>query len=285
MTSPLRYDPVTANPSQDGRLALDFACRHGETILASHRHKGPLRILRPFHPEGKALCHVAILHPPGGLVGGDSLHLEATVAEGCGVLLTTPAAGKVYRSAGGRVRQRTELTVATGSSLEWLPHEQILYDGAQLEQHTHIHLGTGSMFMGWELTILGRPGSGEDFSCGLWHNTLQVDLAQQVLFLDIMRLEGGSPLFEAPWGLGASRVLGTWLAWDPAHSLLNALRAGLDPPQPDHCWAATHIHQLVVIRYLGASLRGARALFVKAWRLARPLVLGRPPCTPRLWAT
>lgn len=285
MTPPLRHNPAPANPSQDGRLALDFAHRHGATILSGRRHQGPLRLLRPFYPEGKALCHAAILHPPGGLVGGDSLHLMATLAEGCGVLLTTPAAGKVYRSAAGLVRQRTELTIAGSSSLEWLPHEQILYDGAQLEQHTHIRLESDSMFMGWELSILGRPGSGEQFCCGSWSNTIQVDLAQQVLFLDIMRLEGGSPLCAAPWGLGGARVLGTWLAWDPAHRLLDALRAALDSPQPDHWWAATHIQQLVVLRYLGSSLREARALFEKTWQLARPLLLGRPPCTPRLWAT
>jgi urease accessory protein len=264
---------------------LDFASRQGATILAQHRHKGPLRVLRPFYPEGRALCHVAIVHPPGGLVGGDSLHLAATAAKHSGALLTTPAASKVYRSAGLMARQHTALHVAAGASLEWLPQEQILYDGAHLNQHTRIQLAVGSLFMGWELTVLGRPGCGEDFRHGAWENTLQVDLERQVILLDIMRLGGGSPALQAAWGLRGCRVMGTWLASDPDNVLLDALRAGLDAPQADHCWAATRIHQLVVIRYLGTNLRHARSFFAQAWQLARPLVLGRPHCPPRLWAT
>jgi urease accessory protein len=228
---------------------------------------------------------MAIIHHPGGLVGGDSLHLEAMAAERCSILLTTPAASKVYRSAGLMARQHTALHVAAGASLEWLPQEQILYDGAQLRQYTHIRLATDSLFMGWELTVLGRPGCGEDFRHGFWENTLQVDLEGQVILLDIMRLADGSPAPQATWGLRGCRVVGTWLAWDPANLVLDALRAGLDAPQADPCWAATRIHQLVVIRYLGTNLRHAKSLFAQAWRLARPLVLGRPHCPPRLWAT
>jgi len=218
-------------------------------------------------------------------VGGDSLHLETMAAERCGLLLTTPAASKVYRSAGAPANQRTVLSMAPGATLEWLPQEQILYDGAQLRQYTHIRLATDSLFMGWELTVLGRPGCGEDFRHGFWENTLQVDLEQQVIFLDIMRLAGGSPALQAAWGLRGCMVMGTWLASDPDNVLLDALGAGLDAPLAGSCWAATRIHQLVVIRYLGTNLRHAKSLFAQAWRLARPLVLGRPHCPPRLWAT
>lgn len=285
MNTALQHEPEPATPSWEGRLVLHFANRQGKTILAQNHHKGPLRVLRPFYPEDGALCHVAIVHPPGGLVGGDSLRLEATATEHCGALLTTPAAGKVYRSAGLMARQHTALHVAPGASLEWLPQEQILYDGAHLNQHTHIRLATGSLFVGWELTVLGRPGCGEDFRHGSWENTLQVDLERQVIFLDIVRLGGCSPVLQAAWGLRGCRVLGTWLASDPACVVLEALRAGLDAPQADHCWAATRIHQLVVIRYLGTNLRCAKSFFAQAWQLTRPLVLGRPPCAPRLWAT
>jgi urease accessory protein len=285
MNITLQHACEPATPSWEGQLALDFANRQGTTILAQHRHKGPLRVLRPFYPEGRALCHLAIIHPPGGLVGGDSLHLEATAAEHSGVLLTTPAASKVYRSAGIMARQHTVLHMATGASLEWLPQEQILYDGAQLRQYTHIRLAKDSLFMGWELTVLGRPGCGEDFRHGSWENTLQVDLERQVIFLDIMRLAGGSPALQAAWGLRGCRVVGTCLASDPDNVLLETWRAGLDAPQADHHWAATRIHQLVVLRYLGTNLRHARSFFAQAWRLARPLMLGRPPCIPRLWAT
>src|SRR6185436_3067379 len=122
-------------------LELGFAAEHGATRLARRAHRGPLVVQRPFLPEGPGVCHVYVLHPPGGLVGGDELTLDVDVATGAHALVTTPAASKVYRTNGAAVRQVQRLRVAGGATLEWLPQEAIIYDGARASLETRVELG------------------------------------------------------------------------------------------------------------------------------------------------
>ncbi len=111
-------------------LVLGFSERNGRTTLSRRAHSGPLRVQWPFYPE-QQVCHVYILHPPGGIVGGDTLHIQVLVETGAQVLLTTPAANKFYRSnKGATARLRQSLTVGEGAALEWFPQEAIVFDGA-----------------------------------------------------------------------------------------------------------------------------------------------------------
>ena len=100
-----------AHSSWHARLELGFRDSGTRTVLAHRRHIGPLMVQRPFYPEG-SICHVYLLHPPGGLVGGDSLTVDVDVAGGARALVTTPAAGKFYRSAQRTARQVQRCRVA-----------------------------------------------------------------------------------------------------------------------------------------------------------------------------
>ena len=108
-------------------LHLGFARDAARTALVERRHLGPLRVQRPFYPEGEGVCHVYLLHPPGGLVAGDDLQVSARVEPGAHALLTTPAAAKLYRSraASGPARQVQRFEVQGDGILEWLPQESI----------------------------------------------------------------------------------------------------------------------------------------------------------------
>ena len=53
-------------------LSLDYSAAGGRTV-ARHRHQGPLRVLQSLYPEGDGICQNVLVHPPGGLVGGDVL--------------------------------------------------------------------------------------------------------------------------------------------------------------------------------------------------------------------
>ena len=117
-------------------LELGFVQREARTVLSHRHHQGPLRVQRPFYPEG-GVCHVYIVHPPGGVVGGDRLELRVACGEGTHVLLTTPAAGKFYRSGERPQRQRISFDLH-GSTLEWLPQETIYYPGATVRQQLEI---------------------------------------------------------------------------------------------------------------------------------------------------
>jgi urease accessory protein len=144
---------------------LEFAAGPDRTILVHREQRGPLAVQRPFYPEGST-CHVYVLHPPGGLVGGDVLAIEVRVGEGAQALITTPGAAKLYRSLGPTAEQTQRLRVAAGGSLEWLPQENILFPGAQARLRTELDLEPGAAFIGWEVQCLGRPAIGERFETG-----------------------------------------------------------------------------------------------------------------------
>lgn len=149
-------------------LDLEFAARGGRTVLARNRHQGPLRVQRPFYPETGGQAHVYVLHPPGGIVAGDSLAIDIDVAVGAHGLVTTPSAGRVYRSnAQGLLQtQQVTMTVAEGGFGEWLPQENIVFNGARAWNQTRIQLAPGARFIGWEITCLGRPASAQWFDQG-----------------------------------------------------------------------------------------------------------------------
>jgi hypothetical protein len=155
------------------RLQLDYTLE-AERCVLRHQHSGPLRILQSLYPEGDSVCHNVLVHPPGGLVGGDTLDISATVGPGAHGLLTTPGATRFYRSAGERALQRTELTLADGARLEWLPLEALCYDACRAENRLTMHLAPGAGLLGWDVTALGLPGASMPFARGQFQQHLEV---------------------------------------------------------------------------------------------------------------
>jgi urease accessory protein len=139
----------TAEPDEEGRRGAAGSAAPA-TRLTSRAHRGPLVVQRPFYPEGPGVPHVYVLHPPGGVVGGDSLRVEVSVGPRAHALVTTPAATKVYRTRGPRATQVQRLTVAAHAALEWLPQETILHDGAAIDLDTTVVLADGARFIGLE---------------------------------------------------------------------------------------------------------------------------------------
>lgn len=284
MTQPLPAESTDAD-GWLGELSLDFEQRGAASVLTHRRHRGPLTVQRPFYPEGPAVCQVTLLHPPGGVVGGDRLHLTATLAAGAQALITTPAAAKIYRSAGPIAVQQQDLQIATGAALEWLPQETILFSGARLHSCTRIELSPGAGFLGWEITCLGRPHCAERFETGAGTIALELWEAGEPLFIERGRYAGGGDLLTAPWGLAGHPVAGTWLALDAPPELTDPLRAALAQIADPAHWGLSRLPRVLVLRYRGPSAADARALFIHAWMLARPSMLGREARWPRIWAT
>src|SRR5712671_2379682 len=208
-----RWSSPTADLGWGASLALTFA-RAGDdaTMLATRRHVGPLAVQRPFYPEGRGVCHVYILHPPGGIVGGDRLRVDVGVGAGAHALLTTPAATKVYRSAGARAQQRQHLHIAAGATLEWLPQETILFDGAHVDLGTRVDLAAGGRFLGIETLCFGLPARAEGFARGRCRQSLELWQDGRPLLCERGRFDGDAPVSAARWGLAGAPVLGTLLS-------------------------------------------------------------------------
>lgn len=268
-------------PADDGwraHLALRFQPRGARTELTGRRHFGPLTVQRPFYPEG-APAHIYLLHPPGGVVGGDRLHLEVKLEEGSNALLTMPGATKFYRSAGPTAYLQQHFHVAAGATLEWLPQDSILFPGARLGLESRFHLEPGARLLAWETLCLGRPVMGETFDTGRLDSLLAVELGGAPLLHERLRLDGGR--LDKLAGLP---LLATLLVAPGSAALLELAReqlAGL--PQP--AGATLLDDHLLVIRLLDDDNQRLQATLQRLWHVLRPAVTGLPPCPPRIWAT
>ncbi|MCE8038408.1 MULTISPECIES: urease accessory protein UreD [unclassified Halomonas] len=268
-------------------LALGFDCRDGRTRMVEACHRGPLRVQRPFYPEGRdGACHVYLLHPPGGLVSGDALSIAARVEAQAHALLTTPAANKLYRadSHGVAWEQRTSLKVSPHGILEWLPQETIAFDGSRGMQETLIELDAGARCLGWEVLALGRPASRLPYVSGRIDQRFRLFRDGKPLWLERQPLDPAHPRFAGRWGQGGASVQATlWavgLADEPA-----AIEALRDAITASPRWAVTVRHGVLLLRYLGHERNEAWEICRQAWACLRPLLIGVPAHPPRIWFT
>ena len=277
---------TTANKKQEpgwtARLELKFALRENRTVLADNRHLGPLVVQRPLYPED-GVCHTCILHPPGGVVGGDRLEIDACAEAGTATLITTPGATKFYRSAGKQAVQEQRLAVHDGALLEWFPQDNIFFPGADAEISTRVDLSPQAAFMGWEIMCLGLPVNGQRFT----HSRLRASQAiyrhKTPLLLDRLRVDNEDDL-DRPAGLRGFPVTATFFATGCNTEILGPIQA-LAPREKEALFAVTLMDDLLVARYLGHSTFAARDLFIEVWTLLRPHIAGRTACPPRIWAT
>jgi urease accessory protein len=267
------------------RLALGFERRGARSVCHERLHSGPLRVQRPFYPEGDEVCHVYVLHPPGGVVGGDELEIAVDVNSAAAALLTTPAAGKFYRSAGRLARQSQSLSVAAGASLEWLPQETIVFDGACATMTTHVALQGDARFMGWDILCLGRPGSGENFARGTLSQAWEIRRDGKPLFIERAVYDQDGTALVAPWGLAGQPVCGSLVCVGDYAVLIDEIRAAMAALNMEGLFSVTQLAELMVCRYLGPHGDEARRCFVRAWEILRPLSVRRAACVPRIWAT
>lgn len=279
-------EPRSSQPAGwRGRLVLGLERRGARTVVARREHAGPLVVQRPFHPEPDGACHLYVLHPPGGVVGGDELELELEVASNAAAVVTTPAATKLYRSAGGTAVVRNRLAVRAEGVLEWLPQETIAFGGTRARLVTDVALARRAVFLGWEISCLGRPASGDDFAAGLLDQRFTLALEGRPLLADRLLTEGGGALQRACFGWGGRTVYGCFVAVGAPPGLTGALREALRAPDAADLFAVTNVAEACVCRYLGASAARARSVLTRAWGIARELSLGKAACPPRIWVT
>lgn len=267
-------------------LDLGFE-RHGAaTRLVRREHCGPLRVQKALYPEGPQLCHAIVLHPPAGIAGGDRLQIGFELGADAQALLTTPGAGKWYRSAGPLAEQAVSIKVGAGATAEWLPQEGIFFSGAQARMRTTVDLDPGARFVGVETLCFGRRASGETFERGSLQLASDIRLDGKLLWRERGVIEGGSPLLHSPIGLAGFSVCSTVLAAGREIEMetLRACRTVTAPESGARCGVSA-MPQLFVGRYLGHSAQAAREWFVMLWQHLRPIMIGREAAVPRIWNT
>lgn len=266
-------------------LELGFARHRDRTVIARRRHRGPLLVQRPFHPESDGTCHAYVLHPPGGVVGGDTLSISIDVLPGASALLTTPAAGKLYRTSGPSARLEQTFRVDDGGSLEWMPQETIAFGGSCATSKTVVRLAPRARYLGWEITCLGRPASGDDFSIGSYRQCTEIWREDRLLVVDRTHAEADGPARREAWGWAGRSVYATLVATVASDALLATLRATVATERDGERFAVTTLAGITVCRFIGTSAERARRALISAWTVIRPELLGKSACPPRIWTT
>lgn len=266
-------------------LQLRFARRERRTVLVERMHSGPLVVQKTLHPEGEGICHAVIVHPPGGIAGGDHLEMRVRIGSAAHALLTTPGAAKWYKANGLLATQDLDFDVDSGGVLEWLPQETILFDAARAQMQTRIALHGDARYAGWEIACLGRRAAGERFRSGLWRQRLRIFRDDVLIWGDYGDVRGDDPLLHSMLGLQGRPVVGRLL-----------IAAGAVPPDVlERCrevtgaegdaYALSALPDILVATYLGDHAEAARAWFEALWALLRPWYAGSEAQRPRIWNT
>ncbi len=300
-----------------GSLNLVFAKVQNKTGLIYNQVQAPLKVQRPFYPEGSEVCHSVVLHTAGGIVGGDRLDLNFHLQPEAKALITTAAASKIYRSNGLQARQSIHMQVDADATLEWLPQETIVFNGAIYRQDLKVELAPKASWLGWEITRFGRSARGERFLQGEWRSHTEVWRQGIPLWIDRQWLPGNEEIINSPHGLAKQPVVAslTWIGQPVSPEIVEKARmwqqqprfvgVGLsdipvskqiissNPPVPT---SAGENHQLqipnfgvtrlpcgLLCRYRGSSTTQVRNWFTAVWQLLRVSYLGRSSCPPRVW--
>ena len=272
------------SPNWQANLRLKFIQRDSKSILSERAHSGPLRVQRPFYPESDSVCHVYILHPPGGIVSGDDLKVNIAIEERAWGLITAPGATKIYRNNRKQARQRIHINVKSRGTAEWLPQESIFYNDAVADTQVRADVASDAKFIGWEITCLGRPASGQNLKKCNIRNRFEIWKDGIPVVLERARYVTGHPVFGAAWGLRGYTITGILICTESDYSLLHQVRDPITVSN-ESLFAATEVQGMLVCRYLGFNVQEAKQTFKKIWNILRPNVLGAPPVTPRIWNT
>ncbi len=271
------------------KLELDYQLEAGRTV-ARYTHAGPLRILQSLYPEGQTICHNIVVHPPGGVVGGDTLDMTVSVATGAHGLVTTPGATRFYRSDGAPMLQRSAIHVATGARMEWLPLEAIAYNGCLAENRLVLNLAPGAELLGWDVTALGLPLADKPFESG--HFCQHIEMPG--VWLERANIKAlDDLLLNSPVGLAGHRCFATLFfasgsklnrqrrqdALDAARQVIQAhpLCATAGATSPDG--------QVVLVRVLAPVVEPAMALLRGVWLAWRSQLWALKATSPRVWTT
>lgn len=281
-------DMMLAKKHWHARLSLGFADDCGTTRLVERSHRGPLLVQKPLYPEGPQVCHAILIHPPGGVVGGDELMIGGKVGKHAHAFVTTPGAAKWYKANGRVARQDIRLDIEEGASLEWLPQETIFFNAADVQLDQSVTLAANAAYIGWEILCFGRTASGERFGTGRISQCTSIRRGGKLLWFEQGSIGADTDAMTSPLALRNASVCATLLAVGDGLTApyLAQLREQMAAGAGKSGWTgATQMKQLCVARYLGDSSETAKRVMTAAWRLLRPALLGRNAVPPRIWNT
>ncbi len=271
-------------------IARSHTSENNRTVLVERRHSGPLLVQKPLYPEGERICHAVIVHPPGGIAGGDQLRLNANIDANAHALLTTPGAGKWYKANGTEAAQHLQFNLGERATLEWLPQETILFDAARVRMTTRVDLANDAKYAGWEILCFGRRAAGERFEQGHLQQRMQIWRGQTLLWNEAANIQADSRAMISPAGLNGHAISAVFLVAAGAvpAAILEACRAIVPEKRRAHennLYGVTALPEIFAARFVGDSVEQVRDYFERLWRELRPWYAQIEMQKPRIWNT
>jgi urease accessory protein len=262
-------------------LRLRFEKDGATTRLTERSHRGPLRVQKALYPEGEHICHAIVIHPPGGVVGGDRLNIDVGAGAGAHAFLTTPGAAKWYRANGKLSVQDVRIEAGAGACVEWLPQETIFFNDARVELNHTVNLAADASYIGGEILCFGRSASGERFASGTVAQRTCIRRNGRLLWWEQGLMDACGPVMHSVFGLNGATVCATLICIGKplAPPVLGAMRA-IDP-----ALAVTQIKSVFVARLLCDDSERARSTMAALWQHVRMDWLGCAAAVPRIWNT
>lgn len=287
-TAHVQHAAQANNAAWQAHLQLGFSDDAGTSRLTERSHSGPLRVQKPLYPEGNAICHALIVHPPGGVVGGDELHINAKVGKQARAFISTPGAAKWYKANGKISKQAIHIDVAEQASMEWLPQETIFFDDAHVQLTQTIHLAQDASYIGCDILCFGRTASGESFNTGKIEQNTQIRRNGKLVWYEQGAIGGGTAAMRGKLGLNGKTVCATMLAVGKTlpPTAITALREEVATLiNGAGVFGVTQMKSVIVVRYLGDASELARKVMLLAWKHLRPELIGREAVELRIWNT
>lgn len=277
------YTPLQA------KLSLKFAEIDGTTRLVERDRFGPLLVQKPLYPEGNEICHVIIIHPPGGVVSGDQLEISAKIGPLAKAQITTPGAAKWYKSNNGRTaRQTIKIDVDKGGMFEWLPQETIFFNNTDVSIDHQVTLQDDAIYLGCEILCFGRTASGEIFNSGQIKQRTSIKRNGKVIWFEQINLNGRDYMQNSSLTLGKHTVCATLLLSGkviPTAIINQARQECVNIINDRGQVGVSQLKSVLAVRYMGPSSEVARNVMLHCWSLFRQEFFGRVGTIPRMWNT
>lgn len=275
-----------------GKLHLEFSCGpEGQTRLTGHHQLPPLQVIRAFDLEdGASLIHLQNIS--GGVLGGDRLETVIQVGPGASAQVTTTGATRVYRPrASDQIAvQTTDINVAEGGLLEYLPDPLIPYAGAKYRQRVRVVLAEGAGLFWWEILTPGRVAHGEVFAYELLELSMDLTVGDRLIARERARLQPHLRPMSSLVRLGRYSHFCTFyicrVGVPPA--LWGKLESELSAVAEECCHSVDTLWGVSALPRNGICLRGVSrtgrdfpAHLLTFWSTAKLALYGRKPLPPR----